>query len=158
MISSKATDVLSFSIFKWSVITSSLIKKTIKPFLNTEHKDASPPPPKKKTKTKRKQNKIQLPSNMRYFWIVYRFCCDKRCKNEQCNIIDTKCSPLPLLYTLIEVLNSKGIMICARLKLCGGNSKSFCSSQDLSLFILPCRMRQIKELKALLKTSKRKCQ
>ena len=62
-----------------------------------------------------------------------------------------KCSPLPLHYTLIKVVNSKGIMIycCARLKLCGKNSKSFCSSQGLSLFILPCRMRQIKETKAL---------
>ena len=62
-----------------------------------------------------------------------------------------KCSPLPLLYTLIKVLNSKGIMIycCARLKLCSRNSKSFCSSQGLSLFILPCRMRQIGETKAL---------
>ena len=48
-----------------------------------------------------------------------------------------------------RVLNSKDIYCCARLKLFGRNSKSFCSSQDLSLFILPCRMRQIKETKAL---------
>ena len=61
MISSKATDVLSFSIFKWSVITSSLIKKTIKPFLNTEHKDASPPPQEKdKNKKKAKQNSAAI--------------------------------------------------------------------------------------------------
>ena len=48
MISSKATDVLSFTIFKWSVITSSLIKTTIRPFLNTRLKDAIPPQKKQK--------------------------------------------------------------------------------------------------------------
>ena len=53
MISSKATDVLSFTIFKWSVITSSLIKTTIRPFLNTTPKDAIPPP-----KKNQKQSKI----------------------------------------------------------------------------------------------------
>ena len=56
MISSKATDVLSFTIFKWSVITSSLIKTTIRPFLNTTPKDAIPPPPKKN----QKQSKIKF--------------------------------------------------------------------------------------------------
>ena len=88
MISSKATDVLSFTIFKWSVITSSLIKTTIRPFLNTRLKDAIPP--KKKQKSKTKQNKIQSLSNLRYFWIAYRFCYYERCENEQCYIIDTK--------------------------------------------------------------------
>ena len=88
MISSKATDVLSFTIFKWSVITSSLIKTTIRPFLNTRLKDALPPQKKQKSKTK--QNKIQSLSNLRYFWIAYRFCYYERCENEQCYIIDTK--------------------------------------------------------------------
>ena len=55
MISSKATDVLSFTIFKWSVITSSLIKTTIRPFLNTTPKDAIPPP-----KKNQKQSKIKF--------------------------------------------------------------------------------------------------
>ena len=108
-----------------------------------------PPPPRKKTKTKRKQNKTQLLSNLRYFWIVYRFCCDKWCKNEQWNIIDTKMLSTTIALYFNRVLNSKDIYCCARLKLCGRNSKSFCSSQGLSLFILPCRMRQIKETKAL---------
>ena len=57
MISSKATDVLSFTIFKSSVITSSLIKTTIRPFLNPKPKDAIPPPPPKKNQ---KQSKIKF--------------------------------------------------------------------------------------------------
>ena len=82
VILSKATDVLPFKIFKWNVITSSLIKKQL---------DAVPPPPKKRRqKPKRKQNKIQPLSNLRYVWIAYRFCCDKRCENEQRNITDMK--------------------------------------------------------------------
>ena len=56
MISSKATDVLSFTIFKSSVITSSLIKTTIRPFLNTRLKDAIPP---QKNKNQ-KQSKIKF--------------------------------------------------------------------------------------------------
>ena len=48
MISSKATDVLSFTIFKWNVITSSLIKKQL---------DATPPPPKKKDKKQKESKK-----------------------------------------------------------------------------------------------------
>ena len=105
------------------------------------------PPPKKKSKTK--QNKIQSLSNLRYFWIAYRLCYDERCENEQCNIIDTKMLSTTIALYFNRVLNSKDIYCCARLKLCGRNSKSFCSSQGLSLFILPCRMRQIKETKAL---------
>ena len=60
-----------------------------------------------------------------------------------------KCSPLPLLYTLIKEVNSKDIYCCARLKLCSRNSKSFCHSQCLSSFILPCSMRQIWETNTL---------
>ena len=40
-------------------------------------------PPQKKQKSKTKQNKIQSLSNLRYFWIAYRFCYDERCENEQ---------------------------------------------------------------------------
>ena len=47
-------------------------------------------PPQKKQKSKTKQNKIQSLSNLRYFWIAYRFCYYERCENEQCYIIDTK--------------------------------------------------------------------
>ena len=90
----------------------------------------SPPPlpPPKRQKSKRKQNKTQPLSNLTCF------CCDERCANEQWNIIDTKCSPLPLLYTLIKVVNSKDIYCCARLKLCGRNSKSFCHACLHSFF------------------------
>ena len=106
------------------------------------------PHPQKKN-SKAKQNKIQSLSNLRYFWIAYRLCYDERCENEQCNIIDTKMLSTTIALYFNRVLNSKDIYCCARLKLCGRNSKSFCSSQGLSLFILPCRMRQIKETKAL---------
>ena len=49
MISSKATDVLPFKIFKWNVITSSLIKKQL---------DATPPPQKKDKKQKESKKKF----------------------------------------------------------------------------------------------------
>ena len=48
--------------------------------------------------------------------------------------LSRKCSPLPLLYTLIKVVNSKDIYCCARLKLCGRNSKSFCHACLHSFF------------------------
>ena len=104
--------------------------------------DAAPPPPKKDKNQKESKTKFS-------HFITWASAAISDARMNNGISLTRKCSPLLLLYTLIKVLNSKDIYCCARLKLCGRNSKSFCHSQGLSSLILPCRMRQIWETNTL---------